>query len=111
MSIPRPIGYIEVQRAWVGEPSSVQENVLSLIDGVILEIGREQPELKYAGSRLERTVDGAGAHHYNLYMSFEPRVAPAHEPLDPRNLNAADKADQIGDPARDNNIGWKEQRF
>jgi hypothetical protein len=71
----------------------------------------EHPGMRYVSSRCEHTKDGAGVDHYTLYAGYAPNIANPTEPLDPRNLNSSDRAEQIGDPARDNAIGMKEQRF
>ena len=106
---PYPIGYVEIQRAFVG-PYTVDE-FHEMLDDVRAQAAREYPGLvPYDGARLESTLDGAGVVHYVLYVGFAPAVASS-EPLDPRNLNDAPVGDQIGDPARDNNIGWKENKF
>lgn len=113
MSIPHPIGYVELQRSWLKpdeEGRSGGEKIPELRAEMEAEMARTNPDLQYYGMRLENTKDGAGKVHFNFYVGFVPKVASS-EPLNPRNLNDADKADQIGDPARDNNIGWKEQKF
>lgn len=107
---PHPIGYVEIQRAWVGLALPLEDRVPELMQDIREQVAREYPGLVFHGSRLERTYDGAGVPYYNLYVGFAPAVASS-EPLDPRNLNASDKAEQIGDPMRDNAIGMKEQRF
>ena len=105
---PHPIGYVEMQRAWVGELSF--DDVAAIVQDVREQGAREYPRLEYAGARLECTADGAGVNHYTLYAGFVPRVQSS-EPLNPRNLNNAEHADQIGDPGRDLAIGMKEQKF
>jgi len=108
-SRPHPIGYVEIQRAFIG-PCRADE-FEEMLDGVRTQAAREYPGLvPYDGARLESSTDGAGVMHYVLYVGFAP-ATPSSEPLDPRNLNAAPVGDQIGDPARDNNIGWKENKF
>jgi len=105
---PLPIGYVEVQRAWVGELTF--DEVAAIVQDVKDQGAREHPDLAYTSARLENTADGAGVNHYTLYAGFAPREVSS-EPLDPRNLNAAPSYDQIGDPARDNNIGSRENKF
>lgn len=107
---PLPIGYIEVQRAWAGTALAIEDRVPGLLQDIKEQMAREHAGLVPYGSRLECTVDGAGVPHYTLYAGFAPAVQSS-EPLNPRNLNEAEHADQIGDPGRDHNIGSKEQKF
>lgn len=113
-NVPYPIGYVEVQRAWVGDAKEVATMIPLLMEEIRQQMARETPAMRQFNSRCEHTKDGAGVNHYTLYVGFAP--APQEgvqttEPLDPRNLNDAKNPDQIGDPARDNFIGMKEQRF
>jgi len=106
---PHPIGYVEIQRAWVGSYSAAEFE--AILDDVRAQAMREYPGLVPSdGARLESTLDGAGVQHYTLYVGFAPRVQSS-EPLNPRNLNNAEHADKIGDPGRDLAIGMKEQKF
>jgi hypothetical protein len=107
-SKPLPIGYVEIQYGWVGLKN--YDELGALLQDVKDQGAREYPGLVYTGARLERTLDGAGVHHYTLYVGFAPR-APSSEPLDPRNLGGAPPAEHIGDPVRDFSVGMKEQRF
>lgn len=106
----RPIGYMEVQRSWVG--SDNPEMPVLMLNEIYGAVARDQPELKPYGTRTEMTFDGAaGAEHYTLYVGFVPRRETT-PPLDPRNLNAA-PAPRIGDAPPEMAVqpGWKEQKF
>jgi hypothetical protein len=105
---PLPIGYIEVQRSWIGEKPP--DELANMVADTWAQATRENVSLMPYGSRVERALDGAGVAHYTLYAGFVPLI-PSSEPLDVRNLNGVERYDQIGDPARDNNIGAKEQKF
>lgn len=110
---PRPIGYTEVQRSWVGS-ANPDMSVLMLND-VYGVMDRDQPNMKPYGSRVEMVFDGAGVEHYNLYVGFVPRElseTPTTPPLDPRNLNDS-PAPKIGDATPELALppGWKEQKF
>lgn len=107
---PLPLGHVEVQRAWNASAPKLDTRIPEALEEVKQQMQREHPGLVFCGSRLEETFDGAGVAHYCLYMGFAPLVQSS-EPLDPRNLNGVTLHDQIGDPARDNNIGSKEQKF
>jgi len=107
---PLPIGYVETQHSWVGGGRSVVEtSVPAVMQQIAEEMALSNPTLRFYGSRLERSEDGAGVEHFTLYVGYAPAV-PSSEPLDPSNLNDA-PASNIGDPARDNMIGAKEQKF
>ena len=84
--IPLPIGYIEVQRSWVGEKPI--EEIREIIAEVMETTQLENPHLRPHGSRVEHASDGAGILHHTLYAGFAPRK-PSSEPLDPSNLNDA----------------------
>lgn len=103
----RPIGYVEVQRSWVGRQSG------SYVDNVIGEAretaARGYPGYAQHGARIETVTDGAGVDHHTLYMGFAPRVQTT-PPLNPRNLNDADHP-TIGNPVGDFFIGQKESKF
>ena len=112
-----PIGYVELQTSWLGSDTG-NKTQTELSDGDLArrhveelrEKGlRENPGYSQCSARMEETTDGAGVIRYNLYMGFAP-AQPLSEPLNPHNLNDA-PVQSIGDPARDNNIGWKEQKF
>ncbi len=107
-----PIGYVELQRSWLGGSTT------ELSDGDLAR--RQVEELREQGlkenpgyvqhsAEMVRALDGAGVVHYTLYMGFAP-AQPISEALDPHNLNDA-PVSNIGDPARDNAIGAKEQKF
>ncbi len=104
---PLPIGYIEVQRGWMGDKTFAE--ISEIIDEVRAATLRDYPHLKPYGARIERTFDGAGVQHATLYAGFEPRVQKT-PPLNPNNLNEAD-APQIGNAVPDFSIGMKEQKF
>lgn len=104
---PLPIGYVEIQRAWVGRQSA------AYVDAVIGEARaaaeRTHPGMLQHGARIETVTDGRGVDHYTLYMGFAPKHSTT-PPLDPRNLNAAPER-QIGDGVEDFSIGMKERKF
>jgi len=102
-----PIGYIEVQRSWIGEDTEAMRTTMR--HEAELEVLAQNPNYFLVGWHTDKTFDGAGVAHYNLYVGFAPRT-PVAEQLNPHNLNDA-PVNNIGDPARDNNIGWKEQKF
>lgn len=82
-----PIGYVELQVAWVGDTSL--EMAQRMYGELQQRAMREHPGLVPHGkSRLEEVEDGAGVWHSILYMGFAPAV-PSSEPLDPHNLNDA----------------------
>jgi hypothetical protein len=107
-----PIGYLEVQRGWVAEPSDGPE-VLGVVEKALSELDAEMAvsnplHVRY-GARVEHVADGAGVQHVTLYVGYAPKETTT-EPLNPHNLNDAQN-ESIGDPARDNSIGMKEQKF
>lgn len=104
---PRPIGYVEVQRGWVGEKTA--DEIKSILDEVFETTAREHPHLKPHGSRIEFTYDGANVQHATLYAGFEPRRGTT-PPLNPRNLNDAAEP-QIGNAIEDFSLGMKERKF
>jgi hypothetical protein len=107
---PNPIGYVEVQRSGVvGRDSDPQEDIQRALTEAREQAARDYPDLTPYGARVETLKDGAGVQRWNLYMGFAPAQSRA-EPLDPRNLNDA-KNETIGDPARDNLMGAREQKF
>lgn len=108
-SSTHPIGYVEVQRAWVhdGPPGAVMELMLVEMQE---EMAGLDKGLAYDGCRLEGTPDGAGVMHYVLYASFVP-VQHLSPPLNPRNLNDAPLPAIGGEPVDDASIGMKERRF
>lgn len=86
-----PIGYIEVQRGWVGEktPDELREMIDELIAKTLSENpGYKQDDRLGRGARVEFVPDGAGVVHYTMYMGFVP-IHVAAEPLNPHNLNDA----------------------
>lgn len=108
MSKPHPIGYVEVQKSFVGytDPSVITDTITE----VRAEMKRDRPDLIPCGSRMETVTDGAGVPHYTLYMGFAP-IERAAEPLNPRNLNDA-PAPRIGDmPDVAMPLGMKERKF
>lgn len=108
MNKPLPIGYVEVQRAWVGlKPFSEIDPIVAMVRETM---ARDYPGHVQHGARIERTVDGAGEERCTLYMGFAPR-SPTTPPLDPTNLNDA-PAPQIGHAALDIvPLGTKERKF
>jgi hypothetical protein len=102
-----PIGYIEVQRSWIGDDTGVMRASM-LFDAEVEVVGKNNNYF-LTNWHTDKTLDGAGVAHYTMYVGFAPRT-PAAEQLNPHNLNDA-PVNNIGDPARDNNIGWKEQKF
>jgi hypothetical protein len=106
---PRPIGYTEVQRSWLG--SDNPDMALLMLNEVYGQMARDEPELMPYGSRVEMSFDGAGVEHYTIYVGFVPRTnnTPA---LDPRNLNDSEPP-PIGAVGPDMAIpvGWKESKF
>ncbi len=107
----RPIGYIEVQRSWVGKKSSAE--IEDIMREVLTTTRRDYPDLQPYGSRMEIVADGAGVLHYTLYAGFEPKRQTT-PPLDPSNLNDAPPTpigwgapeDALGVP-----LGQKERKF
>lgn len=111
---PHPIGYIELQRGWIGVPETVHDTVQKYLHELDVSVQREHPGMRPHGSRLEVVPDGAGVLHYTLYAGYAPfppktGVEPT-PPLNPRNLNDAESP-QIGNAVEDHAIGMKEQRF
>ena len=104
---PRPIGYIEVQRSWVGHKTAAELDLI--LADVRATVAADFRGMVDHGSRIETSKDGAGVQHYTLYMGFAPARAAA-PPLNPRNLNDADHP-TIGNPVGDFFIGQKEQKF
>ncbi len=106
---PRPIGYTEVQRSWVGDGNP--DMPVLMLNEVYAVTARDQPELMPYGSRVEMVFDGAGVPHFTIYVGFVPRRATT-PPLDPRNMNGA-PLPRIGDvsPEMAVNPGYKEQKF
>jgi len=106
---PRPIGYTEVQRSWVG--SDNPDMAVIMLNEVYAVTARDQPELVPYGCRTEMSFDGAGVEHYTIYVGFVPRKQTT-PPLDPRNMNAA-PAPRIGDASPEMAVqpGYKEQQF
>jgi hypothetical protein len=107
---PNPIGYVEYQRSGVVLPGVDPFDGIQVAVTELQEQGsRENPTLVQYMARIEHTTDGAGVKRWNLYMGFAPSQAAA-EPLDPHNLNNSQNQ-SIGDPARDNLMGAKENKF
>lgn len=106
---PHPIGYIEVQRGWVGEDNP--DMAMLLLNEIYGTMARDEPHMEPHGSRIEMTFDGAGVPHFNIYVGFKPRHAAA-EPLNPRNLNDTPPP-KIGDASPEMAVqpGWKEKAF
>lgn len=106
---PRPIGYVEVQRSWLG--SDNPDMSLIMLNEVYGTTARDHPELMPHGSRVEMTFDGAGVEHYTIYVGFVPRRNTT-PPLDQRNMNAA-PVPRIGDASPEMAVqpGYKEQKF
>lgn len=102
-----PIGYVEFQSHWIeASDGDLRTSREAEIDTQMRTI---HPTHQRTLSRVEKVKDGAGVVHSNLYLGYSP-IHPTSEPLNPSNLNNA-PVNNIGDPARDNNIGWKEQKF
>lgn len=112
MTSHHPIGYVEVQKAWIGTSDGVEANADLIMYEVSIEMARDYPTYKKINSNITCVKDGAGVNHYTLYVGYAPAQPPGEkaEPLNPHNLNSSDNL-SIGDPARDNAIGMKEQRF
>ena len=105
--LPKPIGYIEVQRSWIGSSDGFEDTLVRLLHEADVEMALSSPTHRRHGSRVEAVTDGAGVQHYNLYVSYEPKIQTT-EPLNPHNLNEAPVTSMgVGDLA----IGMKEQRF
>lgn len=102
-----PIGYVEVQRGWVGDKTFAE--ISEIVDEARATTLRDYPNLEPYGSRIERTFDGAGVQHATLYAGFAPRN-PTTPPLDPSNLNDA-PAPQIGSAMPDIPMGARERKF
>lgn len=82
-----PIGYVEVQAAWVGPKTSDE------LRGIVTELRAKGFAAAPRGAvqceaRVESVADGAGVMHHTMYMGFAPAVASS-EPLDPHNMNDA----------------------
>ncbi len=104
---PHPIGYLEIQKSWIGQSTTGPFNdSLAAADAEALI---SHPNHKRVSYRIDCVIDGAGIKHYNLYVGYAP-ANPTTEPLNPRDLNDA-RNQNMGDPARDNFIGAKEQKF
>lgn len=104
-----PIGYTEFQASYVGPEEGLSAWVTGVVNATMAQVAQDSPELTHFSNRMEMVRDGAGVPHHNLYLGFVPKV-PLAEPLDPHNLNDA-PVGNIGDPARDNSIGFKETKF
>ena len=113
MKAPHPIGYIEVQRSWVGDDNP--DMAVLALNEVYGQMARDEPSMQPHGSRVEMTFDGAGVAHYTIYVGFVPRSAVGVEPtppLNPRNLNN-NEPPLIGSVGPDMAVavGWKESKF
>lgn len=106
---PYPLGYIEVQRSWVGADNPDMSVIM--LNEVYATMSRDEPTLMPYGSRVEMMFDGAGVPHFNLYVGFAPRTTTT-PPLDPKNMNDA-PAPRIGDASPEMAVqaGWKEGGF
>lgn len=111
---PRPIGYVELQRHWIGPPNekTTTEMVTELRVQMDLEVLDQHPGYVSMGFRIEPVKDGAGVWHYNLYEGFGP-AHPSSDPLDPRNLSGETTPSGLAlNPyAKETTIGMKEQKF
>jgi hypothetical protein len=108
---PLPIGYIEVQRSWLGYKSGVAVSLL--LQDVAAEVLAQYPNYEQHSARIEHVKDGAGVDHCTLYVGYAP--TPQNQttpPLNPRNQNDAPEK-QIGNASEDlpMPLGWKEGQF
>jgi hypothetical protein len=106
-----PVGYAEVQRVIPPEGSpdrglEIDRALKDMLSEAVRNAGRS---MELYASRIE--VVG---HNTLLYAGFVPLLEPGQTPtppLDPSNLNAAEKR-VLGQLVRDDaSIGYKEQRF
>ena len=118
----RPIGYVETQRKWTGDPAWVTSGPDATIgeqhlNDALRELLSQNTDYIPYGSRMEMAVDGNGVPHYTLYVGAVPNPAgkpPVAEPLDPHNLNGAPVTSAgATDPSVDTGLapGWREQQF
>lgn len=108
---PLPIGYIEVQRAWVGYKNGVA--IALMLKDVEEDVQRLNKGYVHYSTRIEHVPDGAGVIHSTMYVGYAPPEKPTTSPpLNPRNLNDAPEK-QIGNASEDlpMPLGWKEGQF